>query len=306
MTRLQLTFRLARPNDFDEVLKLSEGIYDGHDYLPFRYHAWMKMDNLNVMLAYYEKKLVGLAVCSVVDEGKTAIRRAARTLAEFRGQGVYSQLSHAMNEFIRRKYPRVRQLRFTSYQSFTSLSKLFQVDILSCYAKRNTLRSHHFSAAKNSIQIEDCTKEYLNDVIFSSPQAKKLFPNNVIILEFFPVEPRRSNIDYWQQEVALYFAVEKCADGAFPRSVSFGVLSPRVKTVHWYVTVYTCDPVLYETHLLYQFMKACEVIDDDFIFDCLQDKSLTNHGRRVLQERLKLELDEKMSKMSIKLYENKL
>ena len=47
-----LNFRFATPSDFDEILKLSEGIYDGLDYLPFRYHTWVKMDNIAVMLAY--------------------------------------------------------------------------------------------------------------------------------------------------------------------------------------------------------------------------------------------------------------
>ncbi len=117
------------------------------------------------------------------------------------------------------------------------------------------------------------------------------------------MEPLRSNIDYWQQENELYFAVEERSDGAFPRSVSFGVLSPRVKCVHWSVTVYTSDPVLYEAHLLHQFKRACEVVKGDFSFDTFQDKSFTNYGRRVLQKRLQLELDEEMSKMSVKLYE---
>ncbi|KAL9958125.1 hypothetical protein ACROYT_G035096, partial [Oculina patagonica] len=146
--------------------------------------------------------------------------------------------------------------------------------------------SHHFSTTNNSIQIEACTKEYLCNVIFLSPQAQTLFPDNVIILDFFPMEPLRSNIDYWQQENELYFAVEKCSDGAIPKSVSFGVLSPRAKCVQWSVTVYTSDPVLYEAHLLYQFKRACEVVKGDFSFDTFQDKRLTNYGRRVLQERL--------------------
>ena len=74
--------------------------------------------------------------------------------------------------------------------------------------------------------------------------------------------------------------------------------------MHWSVTVYTSDPVLYEAHLLYQFKQACEVIGGDFIFDSYQDKSLTKHGRRVLQEGLKLELDEEVSKIPMELYED--
>ena len=301
---LELTIRLARPTDFDEILKLSEGIYQGHDYLPPTYHTWMKMDELAVMLAYSGDKLVGLVASSVVDDKRTSIRRAGRTLPEFRGQGVFSQLSQAMNEFVRRHYPSVCRERFTSLENFPSVTKLAQLDILSSCIKKSALKLHHFSTTK-SIQIEARTKEYLSDVIFSSPVAQKLFPDNVIILEFFPIEPSRTNIDYFQQERDLYFAVEKCSDGAFPRSVSFGVLSPAVNCMHWYVTVYTSDPILYVAHVLHQFNRACEVINEDFVFRTCQDKSLTQHGRRVLQKELQLELQERMSKASMILYENK-
>lgn len=296
----ELSFRIARSSDFGEVLKLSEGIYDGHDYLPLRYQAWMKMDKLDVMLAYIGEKFVGLVACSVVDEGRTAIRRAGRTLAEFRGQGVYTHLSQAMTEFIQRRYPSVCRERFTTGKRYSSLTKLLQLDILSSYYNKNALHLHPFSI---TIQIEACTKEYLCDVIFTRPVVQKLFPNNLLVIEHFPIEPLRSNIDYLQQEIDLYFAVEKCSEKDFPRSVSFGVLSPRVKFAHWSVNVYTSDPVLYEAHLLHQFQQAREVIKGDFTFDTFQDESLTNRGRRVLQEQLRLQLDEEMSETSAKLYE---
>ncbi|XP_078344594.1 histidine N-acetyltransferase-like [Oculina patagonica] len=302
---LELTFRLATPGDFDEILKLSEGIYDGDDYLPFRYHKWMKMDKMDVILAHCGEKLVGLIACSIVDDGRTALRRAARTLAEFRGRGVYKQLSQAMYEFIRKQYPSVCRERFTSLDNFSSATTLMQLDLLCAFATKKSLRSHQFSTPDNSTQIKACTKEYLCDVIFSSPLAQELFPDKVIIPDYIPVEPLRSNIDYLQQEIELYFAVEKCSDGGFPRSVSVGVLVPAVKCIDWYVTVYTSDPVLYEAHLFHQFQRAWEVIDSGFTFNSFQDKHLTHHGRKVLQEGLELELDEEMSKRSMKLYENK-
>ena len=177
-----------------------------------------------------------MIACSIVDEGRTAIRRAARTLAEFPRQGVHKQLSQAMNEFIRRQYPSVCRVRFTGLQSLPAVTKLAQFDMLKCYVKKKNLRSHQFSTTYNSILIETCTKEYLCDVIFYSSVIHKLF-HSFIFPELFPVEPKRSNIDYMQQECDLYFAVEKCSDGAFSRSVSFGVLSRRVIYVYGLV----CD-----------------------------------------------------------------
>ena len=42
----ELIFRLAQTSDLDEILILSEGVYDGQDYFPVRFHNWMQMATL--------------------------------------------------------------------------------------------------------------------------------------------------------------------------------------------------------------------------------------------------------------------
>ena len=59
-TNHDLTFRLAQSNDLNVILKVLEGIYDGEDYVPVRFHRWMKMQDLAVMLTYSGEKPVGL------------------------------------------------------------------------------------------------------------------------------------------------------------------------------------------------------------------------------------------------------
>ena len=295
MMNLDLTFRLARPNDFDEIMELSEGIYDGHDYLPFRYHTWVTMKDAAVMLAYSGEKLVSLAVCCVVDEGRTWLVRAGRTLQEFQGQGVLNKvLQTTRDQVVRRHFPNVRrQLRVTQ-KVYPSRRKTAHQDILSFPVVKESLRSYHYHATNRSVQIEPCSKDYLCDVVFSPPVATQLFPYDMIIVENIPIAPLRSNIDFLTMESDVYFAVEKCIDGALPRSVSFGLLSPRVKMVHWSVTVYTNDPVLYEAHLLHQLKRASEVIKGDFIFHSYQEESLTNLGRQALKGRFEVQFKEEL------------
>ena len=135
------------------------------------------------------------------------------------------------------------------------------------------------------VEIQSCSMDYLCDVIFSRPVAQRLFPGNVIVVEYFPIEPLGSNIDYLMQEEDLHFAVEKCTDDVPPRSVSFGVLSPRVKFMHWCATVHASDSVLYQAHLLHQFKRACEAIKCPFIFCSLQDERFTDSGTEKSPER---------------------
>lgn len=57
---ITLKFRLAEANDIDEVLKLSDGVYNGYDYLPVVFHQWLKMENVAIIMALSGRRLVGL------------------------------------------------------------------------------------------------------------------------------------------------------------------------------------------------------------------------------------------------------
>lgn len=120
----EMKFRLARLSDFDEVVNLSRGIYDGHDYLPLEFHRWMKTENFAVMVAVVGEKLVGLRAGFIVDDGKTCIRRAGRVLPEFRGRGVSKKLSQVLDEYVRHNFPSVIRVRFVTTYNVNSKSCL--------------------------------------------------------------------------------------------------------------------------------------------------------------------------------------
>ena len=308
-----LTFRLAKSSDFDKILKLSEGIYNGGDYLPARFHTWIKMKDVYVMLAFSGEKLVSLVVCSVVDEGMTVVYRAARTLPEFRDRGILTQLGEAMHAFLQKKHPSVHRRRCIRVKDRDpganyKWKTLARREVLSCCVKKATLRSQQI-ATINSAEIKSCSEGYLCDILFSPRVAQKLFPDNVIHLDLgLVIEPVRSNLDYLIQENgdSVYFAVEKLPDDALPRSVSFGMLSQRVKFVRWAASIYSSDPVLYQAHLVHQFKRACEVIEGNFMFQSYHDLAFANCGKIVLKELLETKLDEEIIQNFEYLFEEKL
>ncbi|XP_022777965.1 histidine N-acetyltransferase-like [Stylophora pistillata] len=296
----ELTFRLAQTSDFDEILKLSEGVYDGQDYLPLRFHKWMQMVNVAVMLAHSSGRLIGLVQCSVV--GRTAVRQAARVLPEFRGRGVYKRLSKAMNEFVRRHYPAVQREMFTSNMCHFPAREITEMRSIRTSAVNKSLFALESLKVNFSDQVEPCMKEYLCEVIFTSPFARNLFPYNSIILDWIPMEPLQSNIDHFHHELGhdFYTVVDKCGEDAIPRSVSFGVLSPRVGCTDWSVTIYTSDPSLYEAHVVHQLQHAFQVADGDIFVCFIQDKSFSKQGRRLLRECLpQVEFDEEWSTLFV-------
>ena len=299
-----LTFRLAQSDDFDVVVKLSEGIYNGHDYLPLKFHEWLQRDNLHIIIAYSGEKPVGLSAYFVIDDGKTFVRRAARILPELRGQGLVRPLTEYVRKHATAYYPNVQRERFTT--NFENVRCVEQTKLLDCdvlaYQFENKLFSRAEISKEKTPKIVSCSREYFSDIILSRPLKEKLFPNNVIIVNSCPFAPLRSNIDYMLQESDEMF-VEKSVDDAFPRSFSFGSLSPRVEFVHWLASVFTDDPALFEAHLLFQFKRACEAIKSDFVFVSFQDKSLTPIGRRLMEEKLHLKVCQYYLNKTMKLYE---
>ncbi|KAL9958113.1 hypothetical protein ACROYT_G035084 [Oculina patagonica] len=231
------------------------------------------------------------------DKGKEYYNKNMKELLEKNGIALYSTENEEKSSVCERWN---RTIKTRMWKQFTA-QDLNNEDIQGSFYEPELLKAKQDVFRIDKVVRRDYKKKQAL-VKWKGPVAQKLFSDSFILLELFPVEPVRSNIDYLPQESDLYFAVEKCSDGAFPRSVSFGVLSPRVKCTVWSVTVYTSDPCLYEAHLLYQFKRACEVIDDEFVFRAIQDKSLTDHGRRVLQKRLPVQLDEEIS---VEVHENK-
>ena len=165
-------------------------------------------------------------------------------------------------------------------------TKLLEHDILSYHVQKKFYSEAEIFKT-NLMEMKTCSREYFADVVLSDPVKALLFPDNIIIVNWCPFEPIRSNIDHILQESGKMF-VEKCPDHVSPKSLSFGTFTPSVKFVDWIIAVYTKDSVLFEAHLLHQLKRVCEVINGDLIFLSFQDKSLTPFARKVMEEKLQL------------------
>jgi|TARA_B110000208_G_scaffold184491_1_gene238443 GNAT superfamily N-acetyltransferase len=112
----ELTCRAVRADDRDVIIdEISPGIYDGHDYLPFQFSAFLD-DPTKQMLACVDgaDRVLGLDTVSTFDEGDTVMFQALRVHPRFQRQGVAKRLSVACNACIDLLSPRPRRLRVTT------------------------------------------------------------------------------------------------------------------------------------------------------------------------------------------------
>ena len=229
-----LTFRPAEPSDFEKVMKLSEGLYGGHDYLPPVFQHWLTLDNAATMLALDGDRAIALHSCLVVDDGKTAVLRAARVVPENRGQGLIVQVWQHLNHFLQENFPNVCRERFCAYTAqipsarHIPWGRVAEFDALHYNVEEKTSLASTPSS-ENTLEIETCTREYFSDVILSpASRTDQLFANNLLVVDRVPFEPLPSNIDVIFREHDVHLFVEKGAKDAWPRSFSHGFFAQRV------------------------------------------------------------------------------
>ena len=310
----QFNWRLAKASDFDDVVKLSEGIYNGYDFIPVVFHQWLKRENVAIMMLYADHKLIGLEAGHIVDDGKTLVRRGGRIAPNLRGQGLVGKMVPAWQQYVSAVFPKVSKERLSTFveikakgvSAFRLFKKVLERDELSYFveekSKENFDRRDIYPSKE--LEIESCTQEYFSDVILSSAETQKWFPNNILVFDWCPYEPLRSNMELIpEKNHRLYFFVEKCFIKGCPRSFSYGVHTQTVKATKWEATVYTDDPAVFEAHLLHQFKLARDIIEGKFTFFSVQDRIMTPFARRVLGQMLQLKEANFLNGETMRVYE---
>ncbi|ELW56464.1 hypothetical protein TREES_T100020803 [Tupaia chinensis] len=108
-----LDFVVATEQEFEEVLAISGGIYGGLDYLPSRYHSWLRDPNRTVVLAKRNGGVIALESVNVIDAGETALVEGLRVAPWERGKGVARLLQRFCSQLVKQQHPGVKVARLT-------------------------------------------------------------------------------------------------------------------------------------------------------------------------------------------------
>nr|XP_060635755.1 probable N-acetyltransferase 16 [Anolis sagrei ordinatus] len=108
-----LEFSVATEAEFEEVLAMSKGIYGGLDYLPSRYHTWIREPNRTVVVAKKNGAVIGLQSVYVIDSGETALVEGLRVAPWERGRGVAGVLQRFCAQMVKEQHPGVKVSRLT-------------------------------------------------------------------------------------------------------------------------------------------------------------------------------------------------
>ncbi|KAL2079678.1 hypothetical protein ACEWY4_025422 [Coilia grayii] len=218
-----LTFWLAKPEDYADVMSISEDIYSGNDYLPHRYHKWMTEPDRVVILARRAGKLVALESGVVVDDGRTVVVEGLRVCPTERGHGVAGVIQRFADSYLKKLYPSIKVKRLTrgddpgpeKLSKFRLLARRAVVSLsgeaesfdgfISALKAKLMLEEGAGGPASKHLSLE--TEEQLRAVLLDPDVSSRLqLPGGAIIQDWQPLQPIEGNLAVLKRQNLTWFA----------------------------------------------------------------------------------------------------
>ncbi|KAI2662746.1 putative N-acetyltransferase 16 [Labeo rohita] len=229
-----LTFCLARPEDYDDVMAISQNIYSGNDYLPHRYHSWMTEPGRVVIIARRDRKLVALESGLVVDGGETVIVEGLRVCPNERGCGLAGVIQRFVDGYIKKVYPTVKTKRLTrgddpgpeKLSKFTLLARRAVLslrgnsegfDSFVSGLKDKLAVSNESNSSRPLVPVKD--SDTLKALLLDTDLSSRLqFPGGAIIQDWQPLKLMESNLHILARRNLTWFID---GSGGKPLFISF-------------------------------------------------------------------------------------
>ncbi|KAJ8254830.1 hypothetical protein GJAV_G00197810 [Gymnothorax javanicus] len=209
------TFWLARSEDYDDVIGISENIYDGYDYLPHRYHSWMTEPDRVVILAKKEGKLMALESGLLLDGGRTVLIEGLRVCPSERGKGIAGVIQRFVDQYIRQMYPSVRVKRSTRVSvpgkelaKFTLLEKRAML-MLCVDAENFDGFLSHLKAKLDpgpTLRVLDEEKQLKGVLLDPELGARLQLPGGAIVIDWQPFQLIESNLEVLRRRDITWLA----------------------------------------------------------------------------------------------------
>ncbi|XP_076829736.1 histidine N-acetyltransferase-like isoform X3 [Brachyhypopomus gauderio] len=210
-----LTFWLARPQDYDEVMAISEGIHEGNDYLPHRYHTWMTEPDRVVIIARRDGKLVALNSAVVVDGGQTVVIEGLRVCLSERGRGVAGVIQRVTDNYIKQVYSSVKTKRgvrpdnpspeklskgtVLAERAILSLrgeAESFNSFVLDLKAKLDSMDKTSGPTDKKSDLVVVKDRQQLKALLLDPDLSTRIeLPGGALVQDWLPLKPIESNLE---------------------------------------------------------------------------------------------------------------
>ncbi|XP_044139205.1 histidine N-acetyltransferase-like [Bufo gargarizans] len=202
----KIDFLPATAEDYEELISMSRGLYNGLDYLPFRYHSWLKEPQRTMFVAKCEGKVVGFTSIVLVDDGTTAGVEDLRVAPWIRGHGVAGLIRRCFLETLHSNHPEVKRLRFTRDENppasmLTTFKVISSKAVMSVYIPADQLKTT-LRLLESGVNNLDRSKklsvlgpEEILSFFEESKTKQPLLPGGFLIQDCLPLTTAKSNLN---------------------------------------------------------------------------------------------------------------
>ncbi|KAK6169296.1 hypothetical protein SNE40_020376 [Patella caerulea] len=194
-------YRRATIDDKENILGISDNIYNGRDYLPELYDDVIYNKDMRGYVCEERGKVLGFFFVHIVDDSETIVRRAGRVKSSHQGQGIFKNLM----EYMIKDCASLPKVKYASIAiDGTHREKVSNYLKRENYRHAQTMNFHLFkfniqdvptlSLENNALHISEITSNLLKDILKNQTSRDYLFPDNIVRIHSVPFKPIEANI----------------------------------------------------------------------------------------------------------------
>jgi ribosomal protein S18 acetylase RimI-like enzyme len=243
--------RPLRATDKEDILEIAKHTWDGHDYLPYFFDAWINDKNSHTAAIEKDGHVVALANLRVIENGRTGWMEGLRVHPDYRGQGFASILTHHVVKSAK-EIP-VERIRYTTaVGNETSLHLGDEVGM-----KRKFDLAVHWQDRMDEVtwgSSVQSIKAASIDELYPHLIEAGLLPHNVVVYDWKALDISRETLEkisaltrFWVQSI----------DGLI-ESFSLGFVSEDPTGPQWSFTIYAKDESTFLDQLAHHVKMASD------------------------------------------------
>ncbi|XP_050392957.2 histidine N-acetyltransferase-like [Patella vulgata] len=194
-------YRRATLDDKEDVLAISDNIYNGRDYLPELYDDVIYDNDKQGYVCEEKGKLLGFFFAHIVDNSETIVRRAGRVKPSHQGQGIFRNLMENMMSDCA-SLPNVKSTSISvggiptkQVLNYLKRENYRHVQTMNFHLYKFNIREiPTISCENNALLIQEITSNILTDILKNQTSRDYLFPDDVVRIHSVPFKPIKANI----------------------------------------------------------------------------------------------------------------
>ena len=181
---MDVKFREATSTDYDGIMSMSQGIYQGKDTLSDDFKVWLaSADWFQYVGEHGSGKIVAFVASNVVDGAESVTIRSSRVDPHYRGRGIYKSLIAFTEAQIRKELPnfkRIYRLKESQVNIVQGYEKVHVLGLLMASFKGCNLQDVEKQISNSEVEMENLTWQEFRAFYDSEETMRSLFAGDLM------------------------------------------------------------------------------------------------------------------------------